>query len=125
MAENSTGISVSFGGTAFGELLDCEEGDIEVKTLETTHHGSTADSNGNIAKTFIAGKVIDNGQLVLTLALDTSTDVVLGDTGAVVITYPNADTTSFSAILVKAGKETKFEDLMKRTITFQVTGPIT
>ena len=116
---NGTGIIVKFGVDEMGEVVEVKMPESETVAIDTSHHQTYK------GKTYIAGDLVENGNLTLTLAYLPSASLVIGATDTVTVTFPTAEVGTFTGFVQKLAPETPLEDRMVETVTFKVSGNIT
>lgn len=124
MAIKSFGVAVTVNTIAIGELTDVTPGGVDVNFIDVTAH----DSAGGW-KEFIGG-LTDGGTLELTgnyVAADAG-QVELrderGNVAAVVITFSDGSTSSFSAVVGGFNLSNPLDDKVEFTCSLKVTGAI-
>jgi hypothetical protein len=121
---NGTGTTVTFAEIV-GELLDVSGPEGKRDIIEVTHMGST------VAKEFIAGSLIDWGEVKLTIAFDGEIPVMSNTVSACTILWGLAEdpdtreTWSFDAVMVGFAPKAPLEDKMTADVTLKVAGVIT
>jgi|TARA_R110002124_G_scaffold73619_1_gene197448 predicted secreted protein len=124
MATKSFGVTVTVNTIAIGELTDVTPGGVDVNNIDTTAH----DSSGGW-KTFMGG-LSDGGTLELSgnYVIADAGQVELrasrGDTASVVVTFSNASTSTFSAVIGGYNLANPLDDKIEFSCSLKVTGPI-
>lgn len=125
MASKSFGVAVTVNTIAIGELTDVTPGGVDVNFIDVTAH----DSAGGW-KEFIGG-LTDGGTLELTGnyveadAGQTELRDERGNVAAVVITFSDATTSTFSAVVGGYNLSNPLDDKIEFTCSLKVTGAIT
>ena len=124
MAMKSFGVVVTIGGTTIEELTDVQINGRDVTSVETTSHDATAGT-----KTFVGG-LRDNGTLELTGRFDGAHTGVnymeanAGTVAAVVVTYSDASTHTFSVVVGLPSITNPLDDAAEFTSSHKITGVI-
>lgn len=125
MAKKSFGITVTIGAVPITGLTDVNISGRDVTAIDITSHGSAGG-----AREFLGG-LIDNGTLELTGNFEgthagiTYMEGHLSETVAVVVTYSDASTHLFSAIIGPPNVGNPLDDKIEFTASLKITGPIT
>lgn len=126
LTDLGTGTSIAFGTTGFSaEVTAIDISGITRVSVDTTHLGTSNDM------TFIAGDLVDNGEIGLELHFDPNSDVPIDQPVEVVtITFPlqgaqvTAANWAMSAFATANDVAVPLEDKMTQTVTLKVTGGI-
>ena len=120
------GISITFSSGFFAWITDVNPSSMRREALETTNSATTT------ARTFTPEKLVNYGDLRVTMQFDASKDPPIeGAAEAITITYPMASGASTAATWTGTGFMTAYEPtvpingIMTATATIKWTGAIT
>jgi len=125
MAIKSFGVAVTVNTIAIGGLTDVQPGGVDVTFIDVTAH----DSAGGW-KEFVGG-LTDGGTLELTGNYDAAdvgqVELIAerGNSAAVVVTFSDSSTSTFSAIVGGYSLSNPLDDKVEFTCSLKVTGSIT
>lgn len=115
-----TGSTITFSSGFFAEINSISHGGITRPSINTSHMGTTT------AHTKIPGKLFDAGQLNVEMNFRQATKPpITGAAETVTVTFPGANTWSFSGFMVDFEYSDPFEDKMTATATIEASGDIT
>ena len=123
-AIRSFGVAVTIGGTAMTGLTDVQITGRDVTAVDTTTHEATGG-----AKTFVGG-LIDNGTLEITGKFDGANagigylEANYGEVAAVVVTYSDASTHTFSVVVGAPNVTNDLDGSVEYSCSSKITGVI-
>jgi len=136
-ADKGTGITVTFGTSAFSqELIDVEWSGISRESIETTHTGVAVAAAGKFGnRTFIPGDLVDPGELTLTFNFNPDRNpgvavVAAGATETITIRWLDSGdvagaTWAGSGFFTSYSVSCAMEEKMTATMTVKLTGNVT
>ncbi len=116
------GTTLTFGGTAIGEIVSISGPSLSREAIDVSNLGSA-----NKWKEFIPG-MIDAGEISMTINYTETTANVLEGTltataaSAVIVTFPGSDTFTGSGIVTGLGTSIETEDKISQEVTIKLTG---
>ena len=128
-----TGASITFDSGFFAQILDISWGGIGRVSVETSHMGVAAAGAGKFGnKEFIAGELVDPGEVTVELNFNPITDPPIGSAAETfTLTFPiygnDATATNYSGTGFFTSWEfgVPLEDRMTATATVKISGNVT
>ena len=128
-AVESQGIAIVFATSGYsGKIVSVDNGGQKRAPLKTTHLATTADADGSTRDTFYPSKLIDEGELKLTVLWDAlSSPTITAAPETITITYPippsgnTASTMAGSGFVTELGDKSQLGQLIMQDITIKKT----
>lgn len=119
----ATGVTLTHDGMAgfFAEVIDVNGPEAAVEAINMSHHGT---SN---AHAFDPAKLVDWGQLDVTIAFDPATKPTMGVKGTVTLTMANSGAAAWSwtGFLTRFRPGNPLEDRATADVSIKVDGDVT
>ena len=126
--DSTVGTTIAFGTTSFSaQVTAIDWTGVERPSLNTSHFGTTAVQSGDWNNaTFVLGKIVDGGEITLTLHYNPDTAPPFGAVPeTITITTKSGATLVFSGGLVGGGVSMPLDGIMEQTVVIKVCGPVT
>jgi len=121
---NGTTLSIDGGTTTVANLISVTPYNVSVALIDSTDMDSTWRSS--------IGGLKDGGDCSFEIAYDPAgathqaiTAAIDGSSKSIVVTYSNADTCSFSAIITSFAPSASIDDSIKASVGLKITGAVT
>lgn len=122
------GLAITFNSGFCAKIINVDDGETERKPLETTNDATTT-TNSHAYATFIPSKIIQPGELKVTLLFQPNTaPPITAAAETITITLPipiggnSAATLSGSGFLTKEGKKMPHDNLMMQDVVLKKSG---